>query len=89
MARIVIVGTGIAGLIAAYRASAEHAVVLVTKADLGESNTKYAQGGIAAALFPDDNPRRMPRIPCGQATDCATLRWSMSCARRVRVGFAT
>ncbi|MBG6054419.1 L-aspartate oxidase [Salinibacterium sp. CAN_S4] len=57
MARIVIVGTGIAGLIAAYRASAEHDVVLVTKADLGESNTKYAQGGIAAALFPDDSPR--------------------------------
>ena len=56
MARIVIVGTGIAGLIAAYRASAEHDVVLVTKADLGESNTKYAQGGIAAALFPDDSP---------------------------------
>ena len=55
MARIVIVGTGIAGLIAAYRASAEHDVVLVTKADLGESNTKYAQGGIAAALFPDDS----------------------------------
>jgi L-aspartate oxidase len=57
MARIVIVGTGIAGLIAAYRASARHEVVLVTKSDLGESNTKYAQGGIAAALFPDDSPR--------------------------------
>ncbi len=56
MARVVVVGTGIAGLIAAYRASAEHEVVLVTKADLGESNTKYAQGGIAAALFPDDSP---------------------------------
>ncbi|MDJ0335406.1 L-aspartate oxidase [Salinibacterium sp. G-O1] len=55
MARVVVVGTGIAGLIAAYRASAEHDVVLVTKADLGESNTKYAQGGIAAALFPDDS----------------------------------
>lgn len=56
MARVVIVGTGIAGLIAAYRASAHHDVVLVTKADLGESNTKYAQGGIAAALFADDSP---------------------------------
>ncbi len=55
MARVVVVGTGIAGLIAAYRASADHDVVLVTKADLGESNTKYAQGGIAAAMFPDDS----------------------------------
>lgn len=53
--RVVVVGTGIAGLITAYRASAHHDVVLVTKAELAESNTKYAQGGIAAALFPDDS----------------------------------
>lgn len=53
--RVVVVGTGIAGLITAYRASARHDVVLVTKAELAESNTKYAQGGIAAALFPDDS----------------------------------
>ena len=55
MARIVVVGTGIAGLITAYRASSEHEVVLVTKSELAESNTKYAQGGIAAALFSDDS----------------------------------
>ncbi len=54
--RVVVVGTGIAGLITAYRASRDHEVVLVTKAELAESNTKYAQGGIAAALFPDDSP---------------------------------
>ncbi len=53
--RVAVVGTGIAGLIAAYRASARHEVVLVTKAELAESNTKYAQGGIAAALFADDS----------------------------------
>ena len=55
MARVVVVGTGIAGLITAYRASREHEVILVTKDELAESNTKYAQGGIAAALFPDDS----------------------------------
>ena len=55
MARIIVVGTGIAGLITAYRASAHHDVVLVTKSELAESNTKYAQGGIAAVLFPDDS----------------------------------
>ena len=55
MARIVVVGTGIAGLVTAYRASARHDVVLVTKSELAESNTRYAQGGVAAALFPDDS----------------------------------
>src|SRR5664279_1683119 len=55
MARVIVVGTGIAGLITAYRASAHHDVVLVTKSELAESNTKYAQGGIAAVLFPDDS----------------------------------
>jgi len=54
--RVVVVGTGIAGLITAYRANANgHDVVLVTKAELAESNTRYAQGGIATALFPDDS----------------------------------
>lgn len=53
--RVLVVGSGIAGLIAAYRASARHDVVLVTKASAGEANTAYAQGGIAAALFPDDS----------------------------------
>lgn len=53
--RVVVVGTGIAGLIAAHRASARHDVVLVTKSTVAETNTRYAQGGIAAALFPDDS----------------------------------
>lgn len=53
--RVLVVGSGIAGLVAAIRASERHEVVLVTKAELAESNTRYAQGGIAAALFPDDS----------------------------------
>ena len=55
MAHVVVVGTGIAGLIAALEASKNHSVTLVTKAELSESNTKYAQGGIAVAMFPDDS----------------------------------
>ena len=55
MARVVVVGTGIAGLIAALEASKKHSVYLVTKDELSESNTKYAQGGIAVAMFPDDS----------------------------------
>ncbi|MHC5795996.1 L-aspartate oxidase [Lacisediminihabitans sp. FW035] len=52
---VIVVGTGIAGLVAALRAERTHSVTLVTKAELGESNTRYAQGGIAAVMFPDDS----------------------------------
>ncbi|UFS59993.1 L-aspartate oxidase [Subtercola endophyticus] len=51
----IVVGSGIAGLVVALRATRTHEVTLITKAELGESNTRYAQGGIAAALFPDDS----------------------------------
>ncbi|TFB97448.1 L-aspartate oxidase [Cryobacterium adonitolivorans] len=56
MTRVLVVGSGLAGLVAAVRATdAGHRVTLVTKAALSDSNTRYAQGGIAAALFPDDS----------------------------------
>ncbi|MDQ4138740.1 MAG: FAD-dependent oxidoreductase, partial [Actinomycetota bacterium] len=55
MSEIVIVGSGIAGLTAALRASDSHRVTLVTKGPLLDGSTRYAQGGIAAALFPDDS----------------------------------
>jgi L-aspartate oxidase len=54
-AGVIVVGTGIAGLVAALRAARTRSVILVTKAELGESNTRYAQGGIAAVMFPDDS----------------------------------
>jgi len=48
---IVVVGSGIAGLTAALSAARRgHRVTLVTKQDLGESNTRYAQGGVATVL---------------------------------------
>ncbi|MEC5148679.1 L-aspartate oxidase [Cryobacterium sp. GrIS_2_6] len=54
--RILVIGSGLAGLIAAVRATdAGHSVTLVTKQGLPDSNTRYAQGGIAAAMFPDDS----------------------------------
>ncbi len=55
MKHVIVVGSGIAGLIAALETSRAHTVTLVTKAQLAESNTRYAQGGIAAALFRDDS----------------------------------
>ena len=44
-----------AGLFAALEASALGPVLLVTKGELHEGSTRHAQGGIAAALGPDDS----------------------------------
>ncbi|SMG43721.1 L-aspartate oxidase [Agreia pratensis] len=57
MARVIIVGSGIAGLATALHATRQHGheVTLVTKGELAESNTRYAQGGIAAATALDDS----------------------------------
>jgi len=55
MKHVIVVGSGIAGLIAALEISRKHAVTLVTKAKLADSNTRWAQGGIAAAMFQDDS----------------------------------
>ena len=51
-----VIGSGIAGLRAALSLAEAGDVVVLTKADPRESNTGYAQGGIAAALGPDDSP---------------------------------
>lgn len=57
MATVLVIGSGLAGLFTAVRAAdSGHAVTLVTKGASDESNTKHAQGGIAASLFPDDSP---------------------------------
>ncbi len=53
---IVVIGSGIAGLVAALRARAAGRVLLVTKALLDDGSTRWAQGGIAAALHPGDSP---------------------------------
>ena len=51
-----IVGSGVAGLRAAIALAEVGDVLVLTKADPGESNTGYAQGGVAAAVGPDDSP---------------------------------
>lgn len=53
----IIIGSGIAGLFTALRAASHGRVLLLTKAQLEESNTRYAQGGIAAAIAPGDSPQ--------------------------------
>ena len=57
--RPLIIGSGIAGLYVALRCrELGLRPTIVTKARLEESNTRYAQGGIAAAIGPDDSPRQ-------------------------------
>ena len=55
--RVLVVGSGVAGLHAAWRASESGPVLLLTKRSLFDSATAYAQGGIAAALGAGDSPR--------------------------------
>ena len=53
--RLIVVGSGVAGLTAALEAvDAGHDVTLLTKSDLAQSNTRYAQGGVAVVMTSDD-----------------------------------
>jgi L-aspartate oxidase len=51
-----IIGSGIAGLRAAIGLAGAGRALILTKAEPSESNTGYAQGGIAAAMGGDDSP---------------------------------
>ncbi|HVO73471.1 MAG TPA: L-aspartate oxidase [Ignavibacteriaceae bacterium] len=52
---VLIIGSGIAGLFAAIRIAEFADVIVVTKKDKAESNTNYAQGGIASVIDPKDS----------------------------------
>ena len=51
-----IIGSGIAGLITAFKAQAVGRVTVLTKKKVEDSNTEHAQGGIAAAIDEEDSP---------------------------------
>jgi L-aspartate oxidase len=53
---IVVIGSGIAGLSAALTAAASARVAVVTKGALDDGCSRFAQGGIAAAVGDDDSP---------------------------------
>lgn len=60
-ADVVVVGSGIAGVSAALAVHAslpDRDVLLVTKSMLDDGSTRWAQGGIAAALGPGDSPEQ-------------------------------
>ena len=46
-----IIGSGIAGLSYALKVAEFGSVCMITKSDQDESNTKYAQGGIASVTY--------------------------------------
>jgi len=52
----IVVGSGLAGLLAAFHAADYGSVALISKSELDISNSYHAQGGIAAAIGDDDNP---------------------------------
>ncbi|MDP5276965.1 L-aspartate oxidase [Chengkuizengella axinellae] len=53
---VIVIGSGIAGLFTAIKASKENDVIMITKKTLLDSNTRYAQGGIAAVMTEKDSP---------------------------------
>lgn len=54
---ILVIGSGLAGLLFAYNVvtNSEYQVTIITKKEVSEANTKYAQGGIASVLSEDDD----------------------------------
>src|SRR5687768_13998378 len=67
--RFLVVGSGVAGLHTAWRASAGGDVIMLTKRSLFDSATAYAQGGIAAALGAGDSTKlhRQDTLAAGAA----------------------
>jgi len=53
---LVVVGSGLAGLYGALLAADHGDVLVLTKGSIEDANTTFAQGGIAAAVAPSDNP---------------------------------
>ncbi len=60
-ADLVVVGSGVAGVtvaLNAHRLLPDRRILLVTKSMLDDGSTRWAQGGIAAALDPEDSPEQ-------------------------------
>ena len=70
----IVIGSGIAGLNIALLAQEHGSVLILTKGKIDDCNTRYAQGGIAAAIGPGDSTSSTSRIRWPPALACATRR---------------
>jgi L-aspartate oxidase len=80
-AGVVVVGSGLAALRAAIEAAATTRVLVITKREIIESNSRYAQGGIAAAI--DERDAFESHI-----ADTLATGWGLSDERVVRTVIA-
>jgi L-aspartate oxidase len=64
---VLVIGSGVAGLSLALKIAEYAPVTMITKREKQESNTYYAQGGVAAVLSPDDSFEQHVRdtLVCG------------------------
>ncbi len=71
----VVVGTGVAGLFFALKAAAHGTVLILTKDRPEESNTLYAQGGIAGVFSSEDSFEAHIQDTLKAGTGFAGKRW--------------
>jgi len=88
VADVLVVGSGVAGARAALAAAAHGSVVLLCKSSFTESNTNYAQGGIAVAIEDGDTPQEhyddTMRVGSGLSRAAAVRRLVEDGPQRVR-----
>ena len=76
---VLVIGSGVAGLRAAIAAGEQADVLLVTKDEIEQSATRYAQGGIAAATAPADSDVPAPRDVNGTLCALSALTTATAC----------